>query len=308
MSARYLGLDIGGTKCALVCGTENCEILSRCEVGTADYPNWRALIDALLAQCPADEYAAVGVSCGGPLDSTRGLILSPPNLPGWDEVPIVAYLQEKLGVPAFVQNDANACALAEWRFGAGRGCRNMVFLTCGTGFGAGLILDGRLYSGTNDMAGEIGHVRAEKDGPVGYGKRGSFEGFCSGGGILQLTGGVSAREAVLRADAGDAEMRSALQVSAEYMGACFAMLIDLLNPERIVVGSIYARAERHFRGTAQRVIDAETLPLSRAVCRVVPAQLGDAIGDYAALSVGIDGLANQKQAEKKLNWPSAKRP
>ena len=139
---------------------------------------------------------------------------------------------------------------------------------------------------------------AEKDGPVGYGKRGSYEGFCSGGGILQLTGGVSAREAVLRADAGDAEMRSALQVSAEYMGACFAMLIDLLNPERIVVGSIYARAERHFRDTAQRVIDAETLPLSRAVCRVVPAQLGDAIGDYAALSVGIDGLANQKQAEK----------
>ena len=210
----------------------------------------------------------------------------------------MAYLQEKLGVPAFVQNDANACALAEWRFGAGRGCRNMVFLTCGTGFGAGLILDGRLYSGTNDMAGEIGHVRAEKDGPVGYGKRGSYEGFCSGGGILQLTSGVSAREAVLRADAGDAEMRSALQVSAEYMGACFAMLIDLLNPERIVVGSIYARAERHFRDTAQRVIDAETLPLSRAVCRVVPAQLGDAIGDYAALSVGIDGLANQKQAEK----------
>ena len=293
MSALYLGLDIGGTKCALVSGTENCEILSRYEIKTADYPNWRDLIDALLAQRPAGQYAAVGVSCGGPLDSARGLILSPPNLPGWDEVPIVAYLQEKLGLPAFVQNDANACALAEWRFGAGRGCRNMVFLTCGTGFGAGLILDGRLYSGTNDMAGEIGHVRAEKDGPEGYGKRGSYEGFCSGAGIAQLTGGVSAREAVQRADAGDERMLAALHASAERMGACFAMMIDLLNPERIVVGSIFARAERHFHDAMQRVIDREALPLSRAVCRVVPAQLGDAIGDYAALSVGIDGLAGQ---------------
>ena len=293
MSALYLGLDIGGTKCALVSGTENCEILSRYEIKTADYPDWRDLIDALLAQRPAGQYAAVGVSCGGPLDSARGLILSPPNLPGWDEVPIVAYLQEKLGLPAFVQNDANACALAEWRFGAGRGCRNMVFLTCGTGFGAGLILDGRLYSGTNDMAGEIGHVRAEKDGPEGYGKRGSYEGFCSGAGIAQLTGGVSAREAVQRADAGDERMLAALHASAERMGACFAMMIDLLNPERIVVGSIFARAERHFRDAMQRVIDREALPLSRAVCRVVPAQLGDAIGDYAALSVGIDGLAGQ---------------
>ena len=293
MSGLYLGLDIGGTKCAIVSGTENCEILSRYEVKTADYPCWQAVIDALLAHCPEGKFEAVGVSCGGPLDSVRGLILSPPNLPGWDEVPIVAYLQEKLGIPAFVQNDANACALAEWRFGAGRGCRNMVFLTCGTGLGAGLILDGRLYSGTNDMAGEIGHVRAEKDGPIGYGKRGSFEGFCSGGGIFQLTGGVSARDAALRADAGDEKMLAALHASAEQMGACFALLIDLLNPERIVVGSIFARAERHFRETMQRVIDAEALELSRSVCQVVPAQLGDTIGDHAALSVGIDGLARK---------------
>lgn len=294
MSARYLGLDIGGTKCALVSGTENCEILSRYEVKTADYANWRDVIDALLKHCPKGEYAAMGVSCGGPLDSARGLILSPPNLPGWDEVPIIAYLEERLGIPAFIQNDANACALAEWRFGAGRGCRNMVFLTCGTGLGAGLILDGRLYSGTNDMAGEIGHVRAEKTGPIGYGKEGSYEGFCSGGGIQQLTGGVSAREAVQRADNGDEAMLSALHVSAEHMGACFAILIDLLNPERIVVGSIFARAERHFRENMQRIIDREALALSASVCQVVPAQLGDAIGDYAALSVGIDGLVNRK--------------
>jgi len=118
----------------------------------------------------------------------------------------------------------------------------MVFLTFGTGFGAGLILDGKLYSGTNDMAGEIGHVRCEPDGPVGYGKAGSFEGFCSGGGIEQLSGGRSAREVVELADRGDRAMLDVLRLSAEKLGLCLSLLIDLLNPERIVVGSIYARA------------------------------------------------------------------
>ena len=293
-SPLYLGLDLGGTKCALATGTEDCRVLSRDEIRTADFPDWRDALDALLRRAPRGPFRAVGVSCGGPLDPSRGLILSPPNLPGWDDVPIVQTLEERLGAPAFLQNDANACALAEWRFGAGRGCRNMAFLTFGTGLGAGLILDGRLYSGTNDMAGEIGHIRAAADGPSGYGKRGSFEGFCSGGGIAQLAG-VSAREAVQRADVGDETMRAALRQSAEKLGLCLALLIDLLNPERIVIGSIYARAERYFRQDALRVIEREALRRSGAVCQILPAQLGDAIGDYAALSVAIDGLA-QKNA------------
>lgn len=291
-SPLYLGLDLGGTKCALVTGTEDCRVLSRDEIRTADFPDWHGALDALLYRAPRGPFRAVGVSCGGPLDPSRGLILSPPNLPGWDDVPIVQTLEERLGAPAFLQNDANACALAEWRFGAGRGCRNMAFLTFGTGLGAGLILDGRLYAGTNDMAGEIGHIRAAEDGPSGYGKRGSFEGFCSGGGIAQLAG-MSAREAVQRADAGDGAMRAALRQSAEKLGLCLALLIDLLNPERIVIGSIYARAERYFRQDALRVVEREALRRSSAACQILPAQLGDAIGDYAALSVAIDGLAQK---------------
>ena len=286
----YWGLDIGGTKCALVTGTEDCRVLTRHAVATRDFERWQDVLEALLAQAPAETPTAVGISCGGPLDSRRGRILSPPNLPGWDAVPIVDWLKTRLGAPVFLQNDANACALAEWRFGAGRGCENMIFLTFGTGFGAGLILNGRLYAGTNDMAGEIGHVRAEKDGPVGYGKRGSFEGFCSGGGIAQLAGGKSAREVVELAGAGDARMRAVLSESARRLGACLALLIDLFNPERIVIGSIYARAERYFRDEAMRVVEQEALPRARCVCEVLPAQLGDAIGDMAALSVGIDGM------------------
>ena len=191
---RYVwGIDIGGTKCALVSGDDAGNVLFRREIRTRECAGWREVLGALFEALPEQRPEAVGISCGGPLDAARGLILSPPNLPGWDEVPIVGAVSGRFGVPAFLQNDANACALAEWRFGAGRGARNMVFLTFGTGFGAGLILDGKLYSGTNDMAGEIGHVRCEPDGPVGYGKAGSFEGFCSGGGIEQLSAAERAR-------------------------------------------------------------------------------------------------------------------
>ncbi|NLG36963.1 MAG: ROK family protein [Clostridiales bacterium] len=290
MSGTVWGLDIGGTKCALVAADEYGSIRWRRQLATADYRRWEELLDALLIDTPSETPLAVGVSCGGPLDSKRGVILSPPNLPGWDDVPITDWLTERLGVPVFLQNDANACALAEWRYGAGKGCGSMVFLTFGTGFGAGLILDGRLYTGITDMAGEVGHVRAARTGPVGYGKAGSYEGFCSGGGIAQLSGGVSAKEVVRLADSGDRAMRRVLTRSARYLGRCLAMLIDTLNPERIVIGSIYARAERYFAGEALRIAKAESHPLSWKACQILPAALGDAIGDIAAVTVAMNGL------------------
>ena len=296
--ATVWGLDIGGTKCALVIGDRTGKVLARWKVATADYgADWQRLINDLLKNAEGI-YArplAVGVSCGGPLSSARGVIMSPPNLPGWDDVHIVEWLQNRLSVPAFLQNDANACALAEWQFGAGRGCKNMVFLTFGTGMGAGLILDGRLYAGTNDMAGEAGHMRLAPDGPEGYGKRGSFEGFCSGGGIRQLAQmelgkDLSCKQLCELADAGDADARRVLEKSADYLGRALAVLIDILNPERIVIGSIYARAERHFKDGALSAIRREALSLSSGACEIVPAGLGDSIGDIAALSIAWNGL------------------
>ena len=291
------GIDIGGTKCAFVTGNLEGQVLSRKEVATAEYETWELLLEALLPETAFGVDArplAIGVSCGGPLDEERGLILSPPNLPGWDEVPIVQWLEKRYGVPAFLQNDANACAVAEWMFGAGKGTKNMVFMTFGTGLGAGLILDGRLYRGTNGMAGEIGHVRAKADGPVGYGKAGSYEGFCSGGGIRQLAGGKSAKEVAALAEAGDEAMQAVLRESAETLGHCVSILIDLFNPQRVVIGSVFARAEKWFRTPMEEVIAKEALPLSAQVCRVVPAVLGNQIGDMAALSVAILGLESGK--------------
>ena len=296
--ATVWGLDIGGTKCALVIGDRTGKVLARWQVATADYgADWQRLINDLLKNAEGiyTRPLAAGVSCGGPLSSARGVIMSPPNLPGWDDVHIVEWLQNRINVPTFLQNDANACALAEWQFGAGRGCKNMVFLTFGTGMGAGLILDGRLYAGTNDMAGEAGHMRLAPDGPEGYGKRGSFEGFCSGGGIRQLAQmelgkDLSCKQLCELTDAGDADARRVLEKSADYLGRALAVLIDILNPERIVIGSIYARAERHFKDGALSAIRREALSLSSGVCEIVPAGLGDSIGDIAALSIAWNGL------------------
>lgn len=293
MSGEYWGLDIGGTKTAFIRGDRQGRVLDRVQVPTGDYPRWQHLLEKLL---PAKgKPAAIGVSCGSPLDSARGMILSPPNLPGWDEVPITQWLGARYGVPAYLENDANACALAEWRHGAGRGVNTLIYLTFGTGFGAGLILDGRLYRGRDGMAGEIGHVRHRQSGPVGYGKAGSFEGFCSGGGIAQMAG-MSAKDLAAAADAGDRQAVKVLHRSARALGSACALLIDLFNPERIVIGSVFARAEKWFRPQMERVIAREALPTSAAHCDVVAASLGDAVGDIAALTVAMNGSEGEQHA------------
>lgn len=312
----FLGFDIGGTKCAVVLGDEEGNVLAKERFATLSVEETLGRLFQIAEGM--EGYVAVGISCGGPLNSKEGVILSPPNLPGWDRIEIVRMTEERLGVPAFLCNDANAGAVAEWRFGAGRGCRNMIFMTFGTGLGAGLILDGRLYAGTNDYAGEAGHLRLEKDGPIGYGKRGSFEGFCSGSGIAQL-GRAAAREALAgggspafcpnvealelvdakrvaeAAYAGDATALEVFRTCGEYLGRGCSLLVDLFNPERIVIGSIFARCENLLREPMEKVLREETLPGALEVCRVVPAELGERIGDVAALSVAVDGWSRRQK-------------
>lgn len=307
---RYLGIDIGGTKCAVILGNENGEILQKRKFPTTTAEETLERIFAVLEEWKG-QAAAVGISCGGPLDEAKGVILSPPNLPGWDAVPIVEMVQTRLGLPAKLCNDANACALAEWRFGAGKGSSNMIFLTFGTGLGAGLILNGQLYSGTNGNAGEVGHIRLDRFGPVGYGKQGSFEGFASGGGIAQL-GKTYAIEALQRgcvpaycesitaletvtakgvAEAavnGDATAIAVYDTAGEMLGRGLAVLVDVLNPEKIVIGSVFQRAEALLRPAMERAIREEALPAAAAVMQVLPAKLGDVLGDYAALALAIE--------------------
>lgn len=312
-----LGLDIGGTKCAVLVGQydgDRVEILKKEKIPTEKNADPGKMIrcmaelgDRLL---DGETPAAIGVSCGGPLDSRRGIIQRPPNLPTWDDVPITRLLTEHYGAPAYLQNDANACALAEWKLGAGRGTENMIFLTFGTGLGAGLILSGRLYAGTNDMAGEVGHVRLQPEGPVGYGKIGSFEGFCSGAGLAQMgyaqglaqyqqghrplyfdpakpLGGASAKTIADAVEEGDETAREVYRTCGRYLGQGLSLLVDILNPECIVLGSIFARSQELLWPDCRAVMERETLAAANAVCRVVPAQLGEQLGDYAALITAV---------------------
>jgi len=317
MKDIYLGLDIGGTKCSLVVGDASFSVLRKVGFETNTERGWRSILSeftshirTLLGEYKHCKLKRIGISCGGPLDSKKGIICSPPNLPGWDNVPITKILSDEFGVETALQNDANACALAEWLMGAGKGTSNMIFLTFGTGMGAGLILNGRLYSGTNDLGGEVGHIRLAKTGPVGFGKAGSFEGFCSGGGIAQLAKSIvteklnnkvvvdfcpslekvkdiDAKMVALAASAGDLVANEIIGISAEYLGQALSTLIDILNPESIVIGSIYARNEMLFKPLIEKVLQQEAIPASLEVCRIMPAGLGDSIGDFAALCVAI---------------------
>lgn len=309
----YIGIDIGGTKCAVIKGRAtvdgNIEILQKLRFETTSPAETvENIMNSVASLMPCE---AIGVSCGGPLDEEGGVILSPPNLPGWDEVHITEMLTERFGVPAMLRNDANACALAEWRFGAGKGTRNMVFLTFGTGLGAGLIIDGKLYGGTNGMAGEVGHIRLDDDGPIGYGKHGSFEGFCSGGGIAQLAKkraqealsggrvtfsckndndvyGITTAKIAELAFLGDVDAIAVFDESARRLGQGLSIIIDLLNPEAIVIGSVYARCESLFADSMHKVLEREALSHSLSVCKILPAALGESIGDIAAISVAME--------------------
>jgi len=216
--------------------------------------------------------------------------MSPPNLPGWDDVPVVKFFEERFRVPTAVQNDANACALAEYLYGSGRGVRNFVFMTFGTGLGAGIIIDGKLYSGTNDNAGEIGHIRLAPAGPVGYNKEGSAEGFCSGAGMARLAKirkglDITAKELFARVRAGDPDCTDVFRESAEKLAAILAYTMDILNPAVIALGGVFMRNADLFMPIVDPILDLEALPLARKVCRIVPAELGENIGDYAALAV-----------------------
>lgn len=315
----YLGLDIGGTKCAVVVGDDDFKIHTKIqfETKTSDRSYKEVLdeffvhINSLFPRFPKEHLKGIGISCGGPLDSKKGMIYSPPNLPGWDNVPIVEIFSKKYGVPAAIQNDANACALAEWLMGAGKGTQNMIFLTFGTGMGSGLILNGQLYAGTNDLGGEVGHIRLAENGPVGFGKAGSFEGFCSGGGIAQLAksivteklqnglqvdfcpnlesaGYLTAKTVAEAANTGDSTALEIIRISAEYLGRGLALLIDILNPECIVIGSIYSRNEMLFKPHIDRILTQEAIPAAVGVCQIKPALLGESIGDFAALCVALN--------------------
>jgi glucokinase len=320
----WIGVDIGGTKTAVVVSTEPPSMLARIEFPTLPEQGpdravaliMQSIRELLHPSGPGNssvsnqKICGIGVSCGGPLDQRAGVIQAPPNLASWIDVPILAMLREEFHLECRLGNDADAGAVAEHRFGAGRGTSNMVFLTMGTGLGAGIIADGRLVRGASGQAGEIGHVRLTAAGPTGYHKAGSAEGWASGGGMaqvaarevraamekpettllaqrLQESGALTAKDVVEAARAGDAVAARIVAGTGSRLGEALAILVDLLNPEMIVVGGLAMRLGESLLAPARLALGREALPGSAKLCQVVPAALGESIGDVAAICVAM---------------------
>ena len=293
-----LGWDVGGTKSAAVVASRAGEVLARQE--------WSSRVergpDAMLAEFLAaargltaryDGVAAVGVSIGGPLNTHTGVVLSPPHLPGWDGVPLKARLAAELGLAVSVEHDAAACLEAEVLWGAARGTTHAVYLTCGTGCGSGVMIDGRILRGPRGQSPEVGHVRLAEDGPRVFGKAGCVESFCGGQGIGMLAeymfpqrfdAPVEPKRLWDLSEAGDAAARAVLAESAGRTGQLCSLLADLMAPQVIVLGSLARYFGQWWLDEIRREFQRESLPVNSAETQIVPAGLGERLQDLSAVA------------------------
>ena len=320
-----VGIDECGTNMRACVVDEQGKLLSRVSqpVGTLKSPEELIRRLSELAQkavedtgTPEKQIQSVGVGIPGAV--SEGNILYTCNLPLRD-VPFEQLFRRFFDRPVYLENDANCAAAGEWLYGAGRGRKNFVMVTLGTGLGGGFILNGKLYGG-GGMAGEIGHMRMTETGPVGYGKAGSFEGYCSGGGIAQLgktyameafqrgetvsycaspadMDKISAKSIAIAAREGHADAIAVYDRCADKLGAGLAILADILNPERIVLGSIFMRDRALLADRMDAVLRRECLPGVYNALQVVPAELSENIGDVAAITVAAEGLRLSNRAE-----------
>jgi glucokinase len=304
-----IGLDIGGSKTACVEGALDATIFQRIEMPTnaqrpffRTFPEIRDRVQSLMdnANRSGREIVAISVSIGGPLKIVEGILIDPPHLPGWHHIPLQQHLEQSFpGIPVRIEHDGNAGALAEFHFGVGKtrpNLQHLIFLTFGTGIGAGFIVNGRILRGATDTAGEIGHWRLAEDGPLAFGKRGCWESFASGAGLIHLAAqmhparwnhNTPIRELV---DAILHDDPQAVQVAAQaghWMGRGLSLLIDALNPQVIVFGSLGVVLGERIFAPARKVIEKEALPQAAAACELIPSVLGKTIGDIAALMAAL---------------------
>lgn len=300
--ALYLGLDVGGTKSAAIVGNARGDVLERTEWASEAKRGPEAMIGRLVDEARElmGRHAGVkraGVSIGGPLDAERGIIYSPPNLPGWDAIELKKILEEKLTLPVQVEHDAAACALAEYHWGTGQGSRRLIYLTCGTGFGAGMVFDGKIYRGFGGRPSDIGHIRYRPEGPISYGKMGSYEAYASGTGLSKLAswrypqrwGGnePTGQELAKLAQSGDQDAQNIVRLNAEAVGHCCAMLSDLLYPDVILLGSLARYLGEPWMKLVREAFAAEAYPEAQQVCRIDAAGLGSRLQDCSALVAAL---------------------
>ncbi|MGC4045085.1 MAG: ROK family protein [Armatimonas sp.] len=293
-----LGIDLGGTKSAALVGNEHGEVLVRVSDATPAHKDAIELSGFLLhlAMTAWDQYGdtieGCGVSVGGPTDAARGMVFAAPAIPGWgrDGFPLAQALSQGLNMPVTLENDADATALAEWRYGAGVGTQTMAFLTVGTGIGSGLILNGRLHRGAFGAGGEVGHLIVEPGGRrCACGMYGCLEAYASGPNIVEqaieygFTGEASGQAVTAGARVGDKACRMAFDQAGEMLGRGLASLTMLLNPERIVLGTMAVHAGDVLLPPALASLERNCWPRLHRHLELHPAALGDRAQDLAAL-------------------------
>ena len=322
MKEHVVGIDIGGTKLATVVADKTGHILGKVRKPTHSEkgPEYAIgllfdMVREVVSQVGLEQtsISAIGVSCGGPLDTKTGIVYSPPNLPGWDALPLKALLESEFQVPVIIENDANASALAEFRFGGGRGYSAVLYMTMSTGIGGGIVIDGQVYHGANDSAGEVGHQILLPNGPrCGCGKRGCLEALCSGpaiarraqaalqkqrkGGksptaLLTFTDGrieaIKSEHVLAAARTGDALALELVQETAYYMGWGIANLVNILNPDIVLLGTIAVAAGDLLLDPIRETVSKFAMTRPAEAVHIAPAQLGDALGDLAAVALVV---------------------
>ena len=317
-----LGIDLGGTKVAYTLAGEDGEILARerepaPDTGQAESDLAR-IVQSARALCEGQGGGVprlTGVCAPGPLDLPSGRVLHPPNLRGWGEVSLRERLETELGCPVEMENDANAGALAEWHFGAGRGARTLVYLTMSTGVGGGLILDGRLYRGPRGTAGEVGHVAVESAGALcACGLKGCLEAYVGGrawsarlrsetpeASRVRAHAGqrdrISPEHVLAAAREGDAWAHAEMKRFNHYLARGLSQLVFLLAPERIVLGTIVAAAgEALCLVPLREELAGLVWPHQAPGLEIRAAELGADLPHRSAIAVALEGLRRDASA------------
>jgi glucokinase len=316
-----LALDIGGTKLAAGVVAPNGDVRAFLVVPSEAEHGPDAVLPRLFelgreavesTGAAWTEIEAVGIGCGGPLDADEGVLLSPPHLPGWRDVPVTALAEEAYGRPAFLENDASAAALGEHRHGAGAGTENMVYLTLSTGVGGGVIAGGRLYRGSGGNGAELGHVTVDWRGRPcrGCGRDGCLEAYASGTSIaerarealarpadggtsaLAAANGVTAADVVAAARAGDRVAGEVWDETVAALACGVTSIVNLFEPELVVIGGGVSRAGEHLLAPVRdRVREHAIAPAGRAA-NIVRAGLGDHVGVVGAAAIASERLAS----------------
>jgi glucokinase len=293
-----LGIDLGGTKIVALVADKEGKIIKKGKTPTFAEEGPRTVIGRIIdltkevlssSKLGLKELLGIGICSPGPLDTEKGVVFFAPNLPGWKNVPLKDLLEKEFNIPVYVENDANAAVLGEKWLGAGKRKKHIVYLTVSTGIGGGIIVNGEILHGATDSAAEVGHMTILPEGPqCNCGKKGCLEALASGTAIARRANSSSAEEVYKAALKGDKKALGVIEEAARYLGLGIANLVNVLNPEVVVIGGGVSKMGELLFSVVRETVAKEALEVPAKAVKIVPAQLGDEVGALGAVRVVLN--------------------